>query len=613
MSCEGMDVPIECKVMQENNHNTKTTKQLGRDSLKRLIRYIKPYWHLYIVTILFGIIKFISPLAIIWLFGSAIDVLNLAHAEELTAEEAWPKIIRLFVIGAGIAILNPLPVFLRSYIGALASRRVIHDMRCDLYAHVQKLSHSFYDRNRSGTLTSRIVSDVETIMPFLSVTLVQTWMNLAVIITIMIYLFNRSFLLGWLSVALIPVNVLLVHLVGRKSKIVARQTRRQLSWLSGNTQERLAAQTIVKTFAREDAEIRRFTDDSQVLVSMGTRAATLGGINQAGTAALNTLAPLLVILVGGWLGLFHPSAVSLGLLVQFVMMQNHIYGPFERISESFIVTANALGSMERIEEIFQTEPEVANRPGAIVARDIKGEVVFRNVSFSYPNRDSQPILQDFSINVPAGHSLALVGPSGSGKSTITHLLNRFYDVTDGSILIDNRDIRDYRVLSIRRRIGLVPQDPVLLSGTILDNILYGRPRATFEEVRQAAQNAYALDFIEEMPDRFQTIIGERGAILSGGQRQRIAIARAFLKNPPILILDEATSALDSTSERIIQQALEKLMENRTTIIVAHRLSTIRKANQIAVLVAGKLTALGTHEELIVANGMYAQLCQEQSL
>jgi len=599
--------------MQEQDNDKATTKRLGRDSMKRLSHYIAPYWHLYVVTILFGIFKFISPLAIIWLFGSAIDVLNLAHAGELSPEDAWPRIIRLFAIGAGITIVNPLPVFLRSYIGAFASRRVIHDMRCDLYAHVQKLSHAFYDRNRSGTLTSRIVSDVETIMPFLSVTLIQTWMNLAVIITVMVYLFSRSIILGWLSVALIPANILLVHLVGRKSKIVARQTRRQLSWLSGNTQERLAAQTIVKTFAREDAEIQRFTDDSQALVSMGTRAATLGGINQAGTAALNTLAPLLVILVGGWLGLFRPEAVSLGLLVQFVMMQNHIYGPFERISESFLVTANALGSMERIEEIFQTEPEVANRPDAIRANNIRGEVAFRNVHFSYPNRDSQPILRDFSVTVPAGQSLALVGPSGSGKSTVTHLLSRFYDVTDGSILIDNRDIRDYRVLSLRRRIGLVPQDPVLFSGTILDNILYGRPRATFEEVRQAAGNAYALEFIEAMPDGFETLIGERGAILSGGQRQRIAIARAFLKDPPILILDEATSALDSTSERIIQQALEKLMQNRTTIIVAHRLSTIRKADQIAVLVAGKLTALGKHETLLAENGLYAKLCHEQAL
>ena len=596
-----------------DTEKNEANKSIGRASLKRLFRYIRPYWYLFVGATLFGVVKFISPLSIIWLFGEAIDVLNLAHAGTITPDEAWPKIVRLFAIGAGIALINPLPVFLRSYIGANASRRVIHDMRCDLYAHVQKLSHSFYDRNRSGSLTSRIITDVETIMPFLSVTLIQTWMNLAVIGTVMVYLFSRSVILGWLSVALIPVNILLVRMVGRKTKNIARQTRRQLSWLSGNTQERLAAQTIIKTFARENDEIQRFTDDSQALVSMGLRAATLAGINQAGTAALNTLAPLIVILVGGWLGLHRPETVSLGLLVQFVMMQAHIYSPFERISESFIVTATALGGLERIEEIFQTDPEVANQPNAISARDIKGDIQFQHVFFSYPNRESRAILKNFSVTVPAGQSLALVGPSGSGKSTVTHLLNRFYDVSDGCIRIDQRDIREYRVLSLRRRIGLVPQDPVLFSGSILDNILYGRPQAEMEEVRQAAENAYALEFIEDLPEGFDTLIGERGAILSGGQRQRIAIARTFLKNPPILILDEATSALDSASERYIQQALEKLMQNRTTIIVAHRLSTIRKANQIAVLDRGELIAIGTHEALLAAGGLYAHLCQEQAL
>lgn len=595
--------------MKENRQQ----QSLGYSSLKRLFTYIKPYWHLFLVTILFGMCKFVSPIAIIWLFGSAIDVLNAAGSGAITPDAAWSQIIKLFTIGAVIAVVNPLPVFLRSYIGAHANRRVIHDMRCDLYAHVQKLSHSFYDRNRSGALTSRIVSDVETIMPFLNHTLVQTWMNLAAVATVMIYLFSRSVILGWLSVALIPVNVLLVRLVGNKSKVVARETRRRLSWLSGNTQERLAAQTIVKAFTSENNEIERFTDDSESLVSMGIRASALAGLNQAGTASLNTLAPLLVILVGGRLGLFHPETVSLGLLVQFVMMQGHIYGPFERISESFMVTANALGALERIEEIFETAPEVANRPGAIRAKGIKGDIEFDHVHFSYPNQLNRRILHEFSVKIPAGSSLALVGPSGSGKSTVTHLLSRFYDVTEGRILVDNVDIRDYRVLSLRRRIGLVPQDPILFSGSILDNILYGRPQATHEEVREAAANAYALDFIEELPDGFESLVGERGAVLSGGQCQRIAIARAFLKNPPMLILDEATSSLDSTSERIIQNALEKLMQNRTTVIVAHRLSTIRKADQIAVLDAGRIMAIGNHDKLIAANELYAGLCREQSL
>jgi ATP-binding cassette, subfamily B, putative efflux pump len=589
------------------------TRSLGRSSLARLFRYIRPYGYLFVIATLFGIFKFISPLAIIWLFGEAVDVLNLVNTGVIPAEEAWSRIVRLFSIGAVIALANPIPVFLRSYIGAHASRRVIHDIRCDLYAHVQKLSHSFYERNRSGSLTSRIITDVETIMPFLSVTLIQTWMNLAVIGSIMFYLFSRSVILGWLSIALIPVNILLVRMVGRKTKLIARQTRRQLSWLSGNTQERLAAQTIIKTFAREEDEIQKFTDDSQALVSMGLRAATLGGLNQAGTAALNTLAPLVVILVGGWLGLHRPETVSIGLLVQFVMMQAHIYSPFERISESFLVTATALGGLERIEEIFQTAPEVADAPDAICASGIKGDISFEGVFFAYPNCESRVILQDLSISVPAGQSLALVGPSGSGKSTVTHLLNRFYDVTGGRILVDERDIRDYRVLSLRRHIGLVPQDPVLFSGTILENILYGRPQASIAEVEEAARYAHALAFIHELPEGFQTVVGERGAVLSGGQRQRIAIARTFLKNPPILILDEATSALDSASERYIQNALEKLMQNRTTIIVAHRLSTIRKANQIAVLNAGQCVARGTHDELMAQGALYAQLCTEQAL
>ena len=596
-----------------NNEETSADINYSRASLKRLFSYIRPYWHLFLVTILFGMWKFISPIAIIWLFGNAIDVLSAAGTGEMAPETAWKEILKLFGIGAAIAVINPVPVFLRSYIGAHANRRVIHDMRCDLYAHVQKLSHSFYDRNRSGSLTSRIITDVETILPFLNQTLVQTWMNLAALLTVMFYLFSRSLILGSLSVALIPINVILVRIVGRRSKIVAKETRRRLSWLSGNTQERLAAQTIVKAFTSENNEIARFTDDSESLVSMGIRASTLAGLNQAGTAALNTMAPLLVILLGGWLGLFRPETVSIGLLVQFVMMQGHIYGPFERISESFIVTANALGALERIEDIFQTEPEVANRPGAVRAKGIKGDIEFDNVSFAYPNYHWQRILHDFSVTVPAGTSLALVGPSGSGKSTVTHLLSRFYDVTGGHLLIDGRDIRDYRVLSLRRRIGLVPQDPILFSGSILENILYGRPRATFEEVRVAAENAYAAEFIDKLPDGFESLVGERGTVLSGGQRQRIAIARAFLKDPPILILDEATSALDSTSERIIQRALENLMQNRTTIIVAHRLSTIRKADQIAVLDSGNLVALGKHELLLEKSELYANLCREQSL
>ena len=278
-----------------------------------------------------------------------------------------------------------------------------------------------------------------------------------------------------------------------------------------------------------------------------------------------------------------------------------------------ITTANALGSMDRIFEIFDTDPEVSDRPNAVPAEHLEGSIAFEHVNFSYPVEDGSRIIDDFSIDVPPRTSLALVGPSGSGKSTLARLLNRFYEINGGCIRIDGRDIRDYQLTSLRMQIGLVPQEPALFSGSILENILYGRPGASFDDVRQAATNANATEFVQAMPQGFETVIGERGVTLSGGQRQRIAIARAFLKNPPILVLDEATSSLDSESERIIQEALELLMKNRTTVVIAHRLATIRNADQIAVVEAGRLSELGTHDELLAKANLYARLCQQQDL
>lgn len=346
---------------------------------------------------------------------------------------------------------------------------------------------------------------------------------------------------------------------------------------------------------------------------MGLQTARLNGLNQALMATLNMLAPLVVILVGGRLAILKPGEVTIGLLVQFVMMQGRLYAPFDQLAQSMIITATALGSMDRIFEIFNTEPEVSDRPGSVKAQNIKGEIEFEGVSFSYPVEDGPRIIDDFFIKVPACTSVALVGPSGSGKSTLACLLNRFYEVRAGCIRIDGRDIRDYQITSLRSRIGLVPQDPILFSGSILENILYGRPDASFEDVREAAVNANALDFIRAMPAGFKSIIGERGVMLSGGQRQRIAIARAFLKDPPILILDEATSSLDSDSERIIQQALDRLMKDRTTLIIAHRLATIRDADQIVVIKDGRLEEKGTHTSLLASGGLYARLCSQQEL
>lgn len=580
-------------------------------NLWRILAYARPWWKGYAFTVLMGLVKFLAPVAIAWVFGEAIDVLSKVQADVLSSAEAWQRLRRLFGFGVAIALFSPVPTFLRSWVGAKINQRVIRDIRCDLYAHIQKLSHSFFERNRTGALTSRIISDVETISPFLGKTLIQLWMNLGMILVILVYFFSRNVYLGLLSISLIPVQLLILRTLGRRVKVVAKQIRSRLAYLSGNTQEVLAASTVVKAFTQEADEVRRFTDEAEGLVTMGVRNAVLGGINQACMGTLNVVAPLLVILVGGWLALFRPETLSLGLLVQFVMMQNQLYGPFERLSETQIVTANALGAVDRIFEILDTDPEIVDKPGAVKAKDLHGEIAFDHVNFSYPMVDGVRILDDFSLAIPAGMRLALVGPSGGGKSTVARLLLRFYDPQAGQILIDGRDISDYRIRSLRSRIGLVPQEPILFSGSILDNILYGRPDATVDDVHAALEQAYALDFVQDLPGGIQSWIGEGGASLSGGQRQRLAIARAFLKNPPILILDEATSALDAESEQIVQAALDKLIAGRTTITIAHRLSTIVNADRIAVIVRGRVVEQGTHYELIERGGCYAQLAQSQ--
>lgn len=557
-----------------------------------------------------GLYRFLMPVSIIWIFGQAVDVLSAAQGGRLAAAAAWDEITKLVWCGAGLALVSPLPIYARSMLAARASWQVINRLRCDLYAHIQKLSHPFFDRNRSAALTSRVISDVQTVQPFLRDVMLDVWINLGAIVVILGYFFWRSWVLGLLAVAIVPLQVLVLRTVGRKVKRLAREIRDQLAYLSAETQQKLAAPSVVKTFTREEDEIAQFAEDSAQIASRGIERARIHALAAMATAMTGALAPLLVILLGGRLGLFHQGSLSIGLLVQFVMMQSRIYEPFARLSEMQVVVADAMGALERICEIFATAPEVADRPGAIRAPRFSGHIEFDHVQFAY-GRTDQPVINQFSLDIPAKSVVALVGRSGSGKSTLASLLCRFYDVNGGCIRIDGRDIRDYTVYSLRAQIGLVPQDPALFSGTVEANILYGRPDATVAEVRLAAARAYADEFIAQLPDGYDTMLGERGLKLSGGQKQRIAIARAFLKDPSILILDEATSSLDTASEAMIQRALAELMKNRTTIIIAHRLSTVRQADAIAVIDAGRLVEYGSHDALLRAAGLYARLYQQQ--
>jgi len=581
-----------------------------RSNLWRLLAYVKPHWPQFALATLFGLIKILSPVAVAWLVGQAVDVLTSTRGGAISPEDAWGQIRHLFWIGLAIVVAAPVPIYLRTAISARAVQDVIRSLRCDLYAHIQKLSHSFFDANRSGSLTSRIIGDVESIQPFVGKAFVQIWMSIGMIGVVMVFFFSRSVHLALISICLIPLQVLIQRKISWRVKENARSIRDQLAYLFGCTQEKLAAATVVKAFTGENDEIQRFNDDLSSLVNLGVRNSRLNGFSEACTNFIRLAARLVIILVGSYLALHHVSGVTIGLLVQFIMMQDQLYQPFEWLNEMQLIVANALGATDRIFTIFDTEPEIADKPGAVKAPRFVGEIEFEHVAFTYPS-SARPVFTDLTLHIPARTTLALVGTSGGGKTTVTNLLTRFYDWQEGSILIDGRDIRDYTVYSLRNQIGLVPQEPILFSGTIEDNILYGRPDASPEEVREAAHKAYALEFIEEMEDGFDTMLGERGVRLSGGQKQRVSIARAFLKDPAIIVLDEATSALDSESERIVQQAIDELMRDRTTLVVAHRLSTVCRADQIAVVDSGRVAELGTHDELQQYGGIYATLCRQQ--
>ncbi|MDO8684646.1 MAG: ABC transporter ATP-binding protein [Armatimonadota bacterium] len=581
-----------------------------RSNLWRLIGYIKPYWLHFAAATACGLVKMLVPVAIAYMIGEFVNILSLANAGKITHEAAWGQLRHFMFMGTGVLLIAPVPIYLRSSLAARATQEVVCNLRCDLYAHIQKLSHSFFDSNRSGWLTSRIIGDVEAVQPFIGRAFVQVWMSIGMISVVLGYLFYKNVHLGLISICMVPVQLLIQRKLGWKVQENACAVRDRLADLSGSAQEKLSAATIVKAFTGENEEIQRFSDSSSSLVDLGVKNSKLGGLSEACMGFTRISSQLLLILAGGYLALFHSEKVSIGLLLQFIMMQGQIYMPFEWLNEMQLLIAAALGASDRIFTIFDTEPEIANKPGAIRAKRFTGEIVLENVTFSYPS-SSRKVFDNLSLVAPARTTLALVGPSGGGKTTVTNLLNRFYDWDEGRILIDGRDIRDYTIYSLRSQIGLVPQEPILFSGTIEENILYGRPGASFEEVKEAARRAYALEFIEETEDGFNTMLGERGVRLSGGQKQRVSIARAFLKDPSIIVLDEATSALDSESELIVQQAIEDLMKDRTTLVIAHRLSTIRNADQIAVIDDGRVVELGEHEELLGLNGIYARLCSQQ--
>ncbi|EOA8417429.1 SAV1866 family putative multidrug efflux ABC transporter [Staphylococcus aureus] len=577
--------------------------------IKRYLQFVKPYKYRIFATIIVGIIKFGIPMLIPLLIKYAIDGVINNHA--LTTDEK----VHHLTIAIGIAlfifvIVRPPIEFIRQYLAQGTSNKILYDIRKKLYNHLQALSARFYANNQVGQVISRVINDVEQTKDFILTGLMNIWLDCITIIIALSIMFFLDVKLTLAALFIFPFYILTVYVFFGRLRKLTRERSQALAEVQGFLHERVQGISVVKSFAIEDNEAKNFDKKNTNFL---TRALKHTRWNAYSFAAINTvtdIGPIIVIGVGAYLAI--SGSITVGTLAAFVGYLELLFGPLRRLVASFTTLTQSFASMDRVFQLIDEDYDIKNGVGAQPIEIKQGRIDIDHVSFQY-NDNEAPILKDINLSIEKGETVAFVGMSGGGKSTLINLIPRFYDVTSGQILIDGHNIKDFLTGSLRNQIGLVQQDNILFSDTVKENILLGRPTATDEEVVEAAKMANAHDFIMNLPQGYDTEVGERGVKLSGGQKQRLSIARIFLNNPPILILDEATSALDLESESIIQEALDVLSKDRTTLIVAHRLSTITHADKIVVIENGHIVETGTHRELIAKQGAYEHLYSIQNL
>ncbi|HCZ3025755.1 TPA: SAV1866 family putative multidrug efflux ABC transporter [Staphylococcus aureus] len=577
--------------------------------IKRYLQFVKLYKYRIFATIIVGIIKFGIPMLIPLLIKYAIDGVINNHA--LTTDEK----VHHLTIAIGIAlfifvIVRPPIEFIRQYLAQWTSNKILYDIRKKLYNHLQALSARFYANNQVGQVISRVINDVEQTKDFILTGLMNIWLDCITIIIALSIMFFLDVKLTLAALFIFPFYILTVYVFFGRLRKLTRERSQALAEVQGFLHERVQGISVVKSFAIEDNEAKNFDKKNTNFL---TRALKHTRWNAYSFAAINTvtdIGPIIVIGVGAYLAI--SGSITVGTLAAFVGYLELLFGPLRRLVASFTTLTQSFASMDRVFQLIDEDYDIKNGVGAQPIEITQGRIDIDHVSFQY-NDNEAPILKDINLSIEKGETVAFVGMSGGGKSTLINLIPRFYDVTSGQILIDGHNIKDFLTGSLRNQIGLVQQDNILFSDTVKENILLGRPTATDEEVVEAAKMANAHDFIMNLPQGYDTEVGERGVKLSGGQKQRLSIARIFLNNPPILILDEATSALDLESESIIQEALDVLSKDRTTLIVAHRLSTITHADKIVVIENGHIVETGTHRELIAKQGAYEHLYSIQNL
>lgn len=565
----------------------------------RLLAFVRPHWRRMVVAFLLMLVATGLTLVSPYLMKVAIDQ-YIAQSD--TAGLHWIALaIALSFVGVFAATAG------QRYQLSWVGQRVLATLRQQLFEHLQRLPLSYHDRTIIGVTVSRVISDVGVINELLSQGLLTLIGDTLLLLGIVVVMVSMSPKLALLTFLVMPLMVLVTQLFARRAKVAFRETRARVAEVVGDLAENIAGIRVIQAFAQEDATQERFDEANRANRDAQVAAMSLSFLFLPSVEFLGAVATAIVLWFGG-LGVIS-GEVTIGVLVAFLAYVGRFFQPIQELSQLYTTLQSAMAGGERVLGLLDTAPAVADPLDGAPMPPIRGDVALRDVGFFY--RDDTPVLHNINLEIAAGQTVALVGPTGAGKSSIANLVARFYDVSAGAVLIDGVDVRTVTQQSLRRQMGLVPQDPFLFSGSIRDNIRFGRPDASDEAVEAAAASANAHDFIMAQPDGYETVILEGGANLSVGQRQLICIARAVLADPRILILDEATASVDTVTEALIQEALDRLLAGRTSIVIAHRLSTIRNADLICVLQAGKIIERGRHTELLAQGGLYATLYARQ--
>ena len=564
--------------------------------LKKFISYYKPHKKLFIIDMIFAFL--ISIFDLIFPMVSREIVNQIVPAGRMDLLVKWTIVMMI------LFVLRYISYYIVSYWGHVLGVYIEHDMRRDLFSHLQTLPFSYYDNTKTGHIMSRLVNDLRDITELAHHGPEDLFISLVMLIGSFIMLIRIDWRLTAIIYAFIPVIIWFTISKRKKMEESFRRVRREIADVNAQLENSISGVRVAKSFTNEDYEIEKFDINNNLFRDARKQSYKAMAEFAAGIGLMTNILNLIVISIGGYF--VYRQFIDVGDLLAYMLYVNFFMQPIRRLADFIQQYQEGMTGFERFMEVMNIKPDIVDKENAVNLVDVKGDIEFKDVSFSYTNGEDR-VLSDLNLSIEAGKTIAIVGPSGGGKTTLCHLIPRFYEVNEGVITVDNIDIKDIKLKSLRGNIGLVQQDVFLFTGTIADNISYGDPDKSRDEVIEAAKKARIHDFIIELPNGYDTYIGEKGVKLSGGQKQRISIARLFLKNPPILILDEATSALDNETEILIQESLEELAKNRTTLIIAHRLSTIKNADEILVLTNEGIEERGSHEELLNQDGIYAYL------